>query len=1282
MLNILFVLSFALMGKASGYVIINQVMYDTPLNEVVTVTPYSNGEFVELYNPTNDTIDITGWHLYGDGYTESYTFDSLKMPPQCYVILAYRHKKNVPYALDSLYENFITAAETIVLYHNSIILSNSGETLRLTNAQNQLVDAVYYDGTSNKRNPDRLHADNENNTLGDSCVSLHRTEVHFDRNGQCINSRWTTDKVSFFTHRLGDDYVFIPENYLFKDSLLSLSQNFIVSVTPLDATARVTMDNHIPSVEGGIRAITTIDYFDGLGRKQGTVMPGFTPAGANLYSYQSYNDFENLDKVWLPTPVENLNFVTGSTFADWATDYYADSRPFVEHTYENSEQKRLLFTHRAGTNWATHPVMYQYGTAYNDTVKNFDVGASGDLICKGVFVEGALYKTHVADEDGKCVTTFTDKLGRIILERRAHNYDTYYVYDDLNRLRYVLPPIVADSINVGAYDIEDGLLKRWAYVYRYDGRGNIIYKRLPGCDAINMVYDQANRLVAQQDGNMRNRTSWLVYKYDNIGRVVYTALLNRDITAQEQKEIANNMLFEETFDTQNDFAGTGYTSVFFVNELVPLTVNYYDNYDFLTTLSPEIGEQLTATVFETYDQPVSSVHGRLTGSRVYHLYDSACQVTANYYDYQGRLIQQCATSPMGGYNRTCTAYNFDGTISRALMQYHNERDSLMERYAYTYDHAGRLLTTTYQIDTLPSILLVKNVYDELGRLAQKTRHNDSDTTTYGYNIHHWLTDIANSQFTEHIVYNGSASANSYYNGNIAQTMVQHDAVPVCTNYTYDEVNRLTLAQNADHATQREAFAYDKMGNVLELRRDSIDHLSLTYSGNQLIQVSDAQGNCMHATEYRDLATEMAQEMAYDANGNLQYDLDRRISAIHYNLLNLPELICFMDGRKIVNLYDAAGRKHGTGYYVQDDSLPAYSTWYDGHYERTDYADTLVPSLCRVHHAEGYVSSGREAATPPVIHYYHRDHLGNTCAVWNATADSVVQRTLYYAGGMPMAGSTGQPYQPYKYNGKEFVTEYGYDEYDSQARWYYPAVMRTTTIDPLSEKYYAASPYVWCANNSVKYVDPSGMFGVPIHKDITQQSMKMSSFVSTTSLLFYQNLSLGATIVADYVGFAENWHFDNMANYSDVQTRWNTLNANITATIGNIGSCNKLLGGIDVLQLGVLLHNVQDFYAHSNYAELYIEYFQGVNNGALPSSLPTYDEGIKNSNFNNLLKEKLRTGDFHMFDNEIIDINPFREHANEPTSHNKINKDKADTYAGKLAKQAAINHTTKILKTLE
>ena len=35
-------------------------------------------------------------------------------------------------------------------------------------------------------------------------------------------------------------------------------------------------------------------------------------------------------------------------------------------------------------------------------------------------------------------------------------------------------------------------------------------------------------------------------------------------------------------------------------------------------------------------------------------------------------------------------------------------------------------------------------------------------------------------------------------------------------------------------------------------------------------------------------------------------------------------------------------------------------------------------------------------------------------------------------------------------------------------------MRTTTQDPLAEKYYDISPYAWCANNPVNLVDPDGM----------------------------------------------------------------------------------------------------------------------------------------------------------------------------------------------------------------
>ena len=64
-------------------------------------------------------------------------------------------------------------------------------------------------------------------------------------------------------------------------------------------------------------------------------------------------------------------------------------------------------------------------------------------------------------------------------------------------------------------------------------------------------------------------------------------------------------------------------------------------------------------------------------------------------------------------------------------------------------------------------------------------------------------------------------------------------------------------------------------------------------------------------------------------------------------------------------------------------------------------------------------------------------------------------------------------QPYKYGTKELDRMHGLDLYDSEARWYDSLLGRTTTMDPLAEKYYSLSPYTWCAGNPVKFVDPDG-----------------------------------------------------------------------------------------------------------------------------------------------------------------------------------------------------------------
>ena len=50
---------------------------------------------------------------------------------------------------------------------------------------------------------------------------------------------------------------------------------------------------------------------------------------------------------------------------------------------------------------------------------------------------------------------------------------------------------------------------------------------------------------------------------------------------------------------------------------------------------------------------------------------------------------------------------------------------------------------------------------------------------------------------------------------------------------------------------------------------------------------------------------------------------------------------------------------------------------------------------------------------------------------------------------------------------------GLDLYDSEARWYDSLLGRTTTMDPLAEKYYSLSPYLWCAGNPVNINDIDG-----------------------------------------------------------------------------------------------------------------------------------------------------------------------------------------------------------------
>jgi len=766
---------------------------------------------------------------------------------------------------------------------------------------------------------------------------------------------------------------------------------------------------------------------------------------------------------------------------------------------------------------------FKYETNTGNEVKKFLTSTSvytvngisstvSALSVSGNYDAATLYKNTVTDEDGNPVIQFQNSKGQTLLVRRndgTQNIDTYYVYNEYNQQAFVISPKALKQIEQNANVITDIVLSELCYQYKYDGRNRLVEKKVPGKDWEFLVYDQQDRLVLAQDGILRTNINnfgskgWLFTKYDEFGRVAYTGFFSNTASRQVMQNALNSMSANPYNNEKRSAVPFNLAGVnvyydkkgFPTGSITILTINYYDTYPPETETVPTtiLGQYTLQSTLGVSDD--ASTNSFLTSSYVRNIEDADWTKTYTYYDSKGRVIGTRTRNHLGGYTNKDFKLNFTGLSEESYTYHRRTRVSpeIVVKERVIYDDQERLVKHFHQVDNKPEELLAENSYDDLSQLIQKKVGNTSGTpiqsVDYTYNIKGWLTSVNDPSnlggdlFGMKIKYQNPEDQDygiAKYNGNISEidwkTQVGDNNYRRYT-YRYDALNRLTdgifltpsLASNTQNHYYDEKLTYDVNGNIRTLNRfknppvgittpQQIDELSYVYDqsdlSNKLIKVTDARAN-----SYGYPAG--GNTIGYDINGNMTSHLDKGITSIQYNYLNLPKQIISSQGNTSY-IYRADGTK----------AKKIFGTTSTDYLDGFQYDNEVLKFFPT---SEGFYNFERGEYV-----YHYTDHLGNIRLSYSAADGggiAVLEESNYYPFGLKHQGYNdgsllndfGTNYH-YKYNGKE-LQEAGM--YDYGARFYMPDIGRWSVVDPLAEKYSSISTFTYVANNPIIFVDPDG-----------------------------------------------------------------------------------------------------------------------------------------------------------------------------------------------------------------
>ncbi|WP_270487158.1 RHS repeat domain-containing protein [Butyricimonas synergistica] len=810
---------------------------------------------------------------------------------------------------------------------------------------------------------------------------------------------------------------------------------------------------HESQISDPSKRVDDITYSGAGDRILQVVEKGASPSGKDIVQPFSYGKWGREEKRYLPFEGASGDgiFHEESGFVScWSAIYGSGEGNYAysSSSFEQSPTGRVVTEQGPGKAWhdGNKKMLHEYGTNAANEVRRWKINGTETLAECGYYLANSLYRERTTDEDGHITESFTDAQGRLI-ERVAYlegeALRTSNVYDDLGRLRYVLPP---EANARGA--LTSGVLEQYAYYYGYDGFGRQVVKRLPGCDPVYMVYDNRDRLVLSQDGNQRaaNAGKWSYSLYDNQNRVIETGEV---VLAS-----ASHSGLQAAASVSDNYVPTGsrealqYTTY---DDYVPVGGRAFHAFESTTGYSSSSCVQVTGHV--------TSVSTRVVGTEKW-------LTSTTYYDDRGQVVQTIGDNYLGYKSRTDMANDFRGNLvkSREAHGYSATSFDVLET-GNEYDSRGRLLSTSVKLNNGTA---ATNTFtrDGVGRLV-KQKHGSVEEIL-SYNMRGWLTGKESTPFKMKLRYESpQVGTTRLYSGNISEWEWQQGTnAAMMYRFSYDDLNRLKgsvhyqrngnawSALSGNNAFNESGLTYDKNGNILTLTRTgsvSAAHV-YAYTGNRLTSLS--RGNVTGSYQY-------------DKNGNLVNDSRKNLN-LTYNVLNLLSVVKTGDTPTATYSYLADGARLG----VVDGSDHGFCYLGSLTYVRNGSNVQLESGLF----AGGRILANASTRVGNEVRYFLTDHLGSVRVIVDQSG-AVKERNDYYpfGGRYAVSGGNVDAGSRWKYNGKEDQVTGGLGWLDYGARMYDWELGRWFGMDLMAEKYNSWSPYNYALNAPIRFIDPNGMW---------------------------------------------------------------------------------------------------------------------------------------------------------------------------------------------------------------